>query len=76
MEDLEIGTIWAAEFPKWQDDTQSNQICRIICELIRLRANLVTDPKAQTAEERLQYVLDSCGIPREQFDEVSGMHGD
>ena len=72
MDDTEIGRTWADHFPKWQHDKESDQICRLICLLMPMKAKSVIDAEARTSEERLQRVLNSCGTPRAQFDEVCG----
>jgi hypothetical protein len=67
MNDNEIGRIWAEYYPKSGDNRDARQICGMICRLIRAetRRGFVI-----TRSGRLQRVLDACGIPKADFDEV------
>ena len=67
MNDNEIGRIWAEYYPKSGDNRDARQICGMICRLIRAetRRGFVI-----TRSSRLQRVLEACGVPKADFDEV------
>jgi hypothetical protein len=72
MEDHDITEAWKEHFPKWRHDKVSAQTCRLLCGLLQDRVKHATTPAGITPDERLQRVLDACGVPRAQFDEVCG----
>jgi hypothetical protein len=67
MGDKEIGRVWAEYYPKSRDNGDAFQICWTICSLIREKSRFVI---AIRRSGRVQRVLDACGIPKAQFDEV------
>jgi hypothetical protein len=70
MEDHDITEAWKEHFPKWRHDKVSAQTCRLLCGLLQDRVRHATTLAGLTPDERLQRVLDACGVPRAQFDEV------
>jgi hypothetical protein len=67
MEDKEIGRVWAEYYPKSRDNRDALQICGMICRLIREKTRLVF---FINRFGQLQCVLDACGVPKADFDEV------
>jgi len=67
MDDEEIGRVWAEYYPKSGDNRAALQMCGMICRLIREKARFVL---AIRMAGRLQRVLDACGIPKAEFDEI------
>jgi hypothetical protein len=67
MDDKEKGRIWAEYYPRSGDNRNALQICGIICRLIRAETKLGF---VISRAGRLQRILDSCGIPKADFDEV------
>ena len=67
MDDEEIGRAWAEYYPKSGDNRAALQICEMICRLIREKTKLVF---VISRAGRLQRVLDACGIPKADFDDV------
>jgi hypothetical protein len=67
MDDKEIGRVWAEYYPKSRDNGDAFQICGMICRLIREKTRLVF---SISRSGRPQRVLDACGIPKADFDEV------
>ena len=67
MDDKEIGRVWAEYYPKSGDNRDALQICAMISRLIREKTKSVL---AISMASRLQRVLDACGIPNAEFDEV------
>ncbi len=70
MDDNEIGRIWSEYYPKSGAHRDALKICGMICRLLRAetRRGFVI-----TRSGRLQRVLDACGIPKADFDEVEKM---
>jgi hypothetical protein len=67
MDDKEIGRVWAEYYPKSGKDRDALQICGIICRLIRAEIRLVF---VISRSGKLKRVLEACGIPKADFDEV------
>ena len=69
MTDDEIRKSWSSQYPNWREDGVAAMICRLLCELIAMRARSATtlDGTAPTTVEQLCLTI---GIPQEQFDEV------
>ena len=67
MDDKEIGRVWAEYYPKSGDDRDALQICGLICRLIRAEIRLVF---VISRSGKLKRVLEACGIPKADFDEV------
>lgn len=67
MDDQEIGRLWAEYYPKSGKNTDALQMCGIICRLIREKTRLVI---TLGTGGTLQPVLNACGIPKAEFDEV------
>jgi len=67
MDNKEIGRIWAENYPKLRDNSDAFQICERICHLIREESRFEISIRRSGS---LQRVLDGCGIPKAQFDEV------
>ena len=67
MDDKEIGRVWAEYYPKSGDNRAALQMCGMICRLIREKTRIVL---AIRMAGRLQRVLDACGIPKAEFDEI------
>ena len=67
MDEKEIGRVWAEYYPKSGKDRDALQICGIICRLIRAEIRLVF---VISRSGKLKRVLEACGIPKADFDEV------
>ena len=67
MDNKEIRRIWAENYPKLRDNSDAVQICEGICRLIREESRFEISIRRFGS---LQRVLDGCGIPKAQFDEV------
>lgn len=67
MDDKQIGRIWAEYYPKLRGNRDAVQICEVICRLIREKFRFVISIRKSG---RLQRVIDACGIPKAQFDDV------
>jgi hypothetical protein len=67
MIDKEIGRVWAEYYPQLRDNRDAVQICGMICRLIREKSRFVISIRRSGS---LQRVLDDCGIPKAQFDEI------
>ena len=67
MDDKEKGRIWAKFYPRSGNNRDALQICRLICRVIREETKFVV---VISRAGKLQRVLDACGIPKADFDEV------
>ena len=67
MDNKEIGRIWAENYPRLRDNRDAVQICGMICRLIREESRFEISIRRSGS---LQRVLDGCGIPKAQFDEI------
>jgi hypothetical protein len=67
MDDKEIGRLWAEYYPKSKDNRDAFQLCWVICRLIREKSSFVL---AIRRSIRLRHVLDDCGVPKAEFDEI------
>jgi len=67
MDDKEIGRLWAEYYRKSKDNRDAFQMCRLICLLIREKSSFVFSIRRSG---RLQRVLDDCGVPKAEFDEI------
>ena len=67
MDDKAIGRVWAEYYPKSGNNREALQICGVICRLIREKSRFVMSIRKSG---RLQRVIDACGFPKAQFDEV------
>ncbi len=67
MDEKEIGRVWTEYYPKSRDNRDALQICGLICRLIRAETRVVLVFRRSA---RLQHLLESCGIPKAEFDEV------
>ena len=67
MNDKEIGPVWAENYPRLRDNRNAVQICERICRLIREESRFEISIRRSGS---LQRVLDACGIPKAEFDEI------
>lgn len=67
IEPEKVGQIWAEHYPSRCVDHVSNQICSLICLVLRQRAVLETVSGNIAAS--LALVIGAAGIPLEQFSE-------
>ena len=67
MDDKEIGRVWAEYYSKSADNRDARKICGMICRLIRAETRLGF---VISRSGKLQRVLDACGIPKADFDEI------
>jgi hypothetical protein len=67
MDDKEMERIWALYYPRSGNNRDALQICQLICRLIREKTRFVF---VIGRAGKLQRVLDACGIPKADFDEV------
>ena len=70
MTNSEIADTWAEHYPKRHDRQVSQQVCTLISELVRAKSNL--DSSYISPGFRVIVVLDTIGIPGEQFETVKG----
>jgi hypothetical protein len=67
MDDKEKGRIWAIYYPRSGNNRDGLQICQLICRLIWEETKFIF---VISRDAKLQRVLDACGIPKSDFDEV------
>jgi hypothetical protein len=67
MGDNEMGRIWAEYYLKSADNRDTLKICGMICPAETRRGFVIT------RSGRRQRVVDACGIPKADFDEVEKM---
>ena len=67
MDDEEIERVWAERYLKSGDSRDALQMCGMICRLIREKTRFVISIGRAGG---LQRVLDACGIPKAEFDEI------
>jgi hypothetical protein len=67
MDEKEIGRVWAEYYPKSGDNRDALQICGMICRLIRAESKAVF---VIGRTGRLQRLLESCGIAKDEFDAI------
>ena len=67
LSDSEIGHLWAKHFARHRDNPDSCQICFGICAIIEADAARLNAP---TRSERIDEVLKTVAIRREEFDQV------
>ena len=70
MTNSEIADAWAEHYLKRHDRHVSRQVCTLISELIRAKCNF--DSSDISPAFRVIVVLDTVGIPAEQFETVKG----
>ena len=70
MTNSEIADTWAEHYPKRHDRQVSQQVCTLISELVRAKSNF--DSSYISPGFRVIVVLDTIGIPGEQFETVKG----
>jgi len=70
MTNSEIADAWAEHYPKCHDRHVSRQVCALISELVRARSNFNSSDICPAF--RVIVVLDTIGIPVEQFETVKG----
>ena len=70
MTNSEIADTWAEHYPKRHDRQVSRQVCTLISELVCAKSNF--DSSYISPGFRVIVVLDTIGIPEEQFETVKG----
>ena len=70
MTNSEIANAWAEHYPRRYDRQVSRQVCNLISELVRAKSNF--DSSDINPAFRVIVVLDTIGIPQEQFETVNG----
>jgi hypothetical protein len=70
MTNSEIADAWAEHYPRRHDRQVSRQVCNLISELVRAKSSF--DSSDNKPAFRVIVVLDTIGIPQEQFDTLNG----
>ena len=66
LDNEEIGIIWARHYPKRTENASSMSLCLTLAMIIKQRAKSVV--RDGDWSDKLQHVLATAGIPKEQFD--------
>ncbi len=69
MDDKEIGRLWAKYYPKSEDNGAALQTCGIICRVLQEKTR-VAITVSMTDRLQLQPILNACGIPKAEFDDI------
>ena len=74
IENSDIGPLWAEHYPKWKKSAASTTLCMAIALILEDKAQaMVTN---DDLIEKLHYVLNCFGIPKDQFYEVEKALGE
>ncbi|MGN6733183.1 MAG: hypothetical protein ACTHMB_14645 [Candidatus Binatia bacterium] len=68
LENEEIGLIWARHYPKRTESETSKSLCVTLFLILKKRAEVVPDYSKWA--DKLQHVLTSAQIPKDQFETV------
>jgi hypothetical protein len=70
MTNSDIADAWAEHYPRRHDRQVSRQVCNLISELVRAKCSFGSSDINPAF--RVIVVLDTIGIPQEQFETVNG----
>ena len=70
LQDRDIGTVWAEHFPKCHTSEASRALCLTIFNIVQNKAQI--SHRLAGSADKLNYVLGTLGIPRNQFQEMNG----
>jgi len=74
MENDEIALVWREHFPSRQNNTTCDQLCRLICALILVKATRALLKGKRNNPTKLKRVLAECQIKGSEFTEVVLTH--
>jgi hypothetical protein len=74
MKNDEMARVWREHFPTRHNDPASDQVCRLICALLLVRARHVLLLRRRNNPDKLKRALQDCQIKGSEFADVVLTH--